>query len=312
MIEEKAEKPPSGRWQQIRQEYRASLSATVRSRATWFFITCLLAALVILALKGRFSVILSSLPFILFTLLFALLTIPLTAGADQLPPIGTSCSRPRLCWQVMLLLIVILLATYRGIVLNMPQALPIPLLYPLAYWSLNFLDAGPVPLGNWITIPVLYFIIPVALLLLLGASWSELGLGRGYRSWRVALLWSLLPLITIVAFLLTGVTSLVNVGIKVAGNIFQNGFFEEFLFRGALMTRLSYLLRDDWGFVLSTLMFGLFHIGVQTSAVHGDWLVGAAYTIINQGVIGLGMAIIFLRTRNLLASSIFHVLLDTL
>ena len=78
------------------------------------------------------------------------------------------------------------------------------------------------------------------------------------------------------------------------------------------MTRLSYLLCDDWGLVLSTLIFGLFHIGVQTSAVHGDWLAGAAYTIIDQAVIGLGMAIIFLRTRNLLASSIFHVLLDTL
>ncbi|HEU0000177.1 MAG TPA: CPBP family glutamic-type intramembrane protease [Ktedonobacteraceae bacterium] len=34
--------------------------------------------------------------------------------------------------------------------------------------------------------------------------------------------------------------------------------------------------------------------------------------IIDQAVIGLGMAIIFLRTRNLLASSIFHVILDTI
>lgn len=312
MIEEKAESTPRRRWQQIRQEYRASLSATVRSRAAWFFTAFLLAALVILALKGRFSVILSSLPFILFTLLFALLTIPLTAGGDRLPPIETRCSRPRLCWQIVLLLIVILLATYRGIVLNMPQTLHIPLLYPLAYWSLDFLDAGPLFLGNWITIPVLYFIIPAALLLLTGAGWGELGLGRGYHGWRVALLWSFLPLLVIIIFLLTGVTSLVNVGIKVAGNIFQNGFFEEFLFRGALMTRLSYLLRDDWGLVLSTLMFGLFHIGVQTSVLHGDWLAGAAYAIIDQAFIGLGMAIIFLRTRNLLASSIFHVLLDTI
>ena len=63
--------------------------------------------------------------------------------------------------------------------------------------------------------------------------------------------------------------------------------------------------------VLSSLIFGLFHIGAQTSALHGDWLGGAAYAITDQAVLGLGFEIIFLRTRNLLASSIFHVVLDT-
>jgi membrane protease YdiL (CAAX protease family) len=312
MMEEKTEISPPGRWQQIKQQYRRTLSATIRSRAAWFFIAVLLAALAILALKGRFDAILNSLPFILFTFVFALLTIPLTVGVDQLLPIKTRCSRRQLWWQVVILLVVILLAGYRGIVSNMFNAPRIPLLYPLARWSINFLGGGPEPPGNWIAVPVLYFIIPVALLLLTGASWSELGLGRGYRSWRAALLWSILPLIAIVVFLIIGVISLVNTGINFLGNIFQNGFFEEFLFRGALMTRLRYLIRGDWGLVLSSLLFGLWHIGAQTGALHGDWLAGAASTIPQQAVLGLGMAIVFLRTRNLLASSIFHVLVDTL
>ncbi len=312
MMEEKAEISSPGRWQQIKQEYRRCFSATIRSRAAWFFIAVQIVAFVILILKGSFDVILSSLPFILFTFVFALLTIPLTVGVDQLLPVKTHCSRRQLWWQVVILLVVILLAGYRGVVLNMPGITHVPLLYPLARWSINFLGGGPEPPGNWIAVPVLYFIIPVALLLLTGASWSELGLGRGYRSWRAALLWSILPLIAIVVFLITGVISLVNTGINFLGNIFQNGFFEEFLFRGALMTRLRYLIRGDWGLVLSSLLFGLWHIGAQTSALHGDWLAGAASTVPNQAVLGLGLAIIFLRTRNLLASSIVHVLLDTI
>jgi hypothetical protein len=36
-----------------------------------------------------------------------------------------------------------------------------------------------------------------------------------------------------------------------------------------------------------------------------------AYTITDQAALGPGLAIIFLRTHNLLTSSIFHVLLDT-
>jgi membrane protease YdiL (CAAX protease family) len=311
LLEEKAEIPPSGRWRNIGQQYRTTLSAVLRSSATWFFCAILLAALVLLALKGRFAVILASLPLIAFFAVFALLTIPLTDGVTRLAPIETRCSRRQLWWQVALLLVVILFVTYRGIVFNMPGALQIPLLSPFAHWSFSFLGAQPTFLGNWIAVPLLYFLIPLALLLLSGARWSELGLGRGYRSWQVLLLWSVLPLIALIVFLVIGATSPALLLLTVVSNIFQNGFFEEFLFRGALMTRLSYLIRGDWGLVLSSLIFGLFHIGVQTSALHGDWLAGAAYAIIDQAIFGLSMALVFLRTRNLLASSIFHVLLNT-
>lgn len=310
-LEEKAEILPSGHWQSTGQQYRVALSAVLRSSATWFFCVILLAALAILSLKGRFDAILSSLPLLVFTAVFALLTIPLTGGVTCLTPVETRCSRRKLWWQVALLLAVILFAAYRGIVFNIPGALQIPLLYPFARWSFSFLGTQPALFGNWIAVPLLYFLIPLPLLFSLDARWGELGLGRGYRSWRVALLWSILPLLAIVVFLVIGTTSLVRLLLTFAGNIFQNGFFEEFLFRGALMTRLSYLIRDDWGIVLSTLIFGLFHIGVQTSTLHGDWLAGAAYTIIDQAILGLGMAIIFLRTRNLLAPSIFHVILNT-
>jgi membrane protease YdiL (CAAX protease family) len=193
---------------------------------------------------------------------------------------------------------------------NRPGIFPIPLLSPLTSWTISFFGQGKL-FANRIAVPVLYFVLPLIILLLLGANIREIGLGRSYHGWRVALLWSILPLIGLGVFLVLGVASLGGIAIRVANNFFQNGFFEEFLFRGALMTRLCYLLRNDWGLILSTLIFGFSHIGVQTQAFGGDWLLGVASTIVNQAVLGLGFAIIFARTRNLLASSVFHVILDT-
>lgn len=51
-------------------------------------------------------------------------------------------------------------------------------------------------------------------------------------------------------------------------------------------------------------------IGVQADSVGGDWVTAAASAIIIQAVAGLGMVLIYQRTRNLLASSIFHVALN--
>lgn len=310
LMKEDAEDAPVERWQQIRQEYRVVLSATLRSNATWFFCAILFIAIAILLLRGRGDFILGELPVIVFVLILALLTIPLTTGIRQLAPIESHCTRSRLWWQVALLLLVILFVAYRAIVFALPGAFHIPLLYPLANWTINFLGPGNA-FANWIAVPFLYFVLPLIVLLLLGAHWSELGLGRGYHGWRVALQWGILPLIGLGFFFFQGVASLRIIVIRVANNFFQNGFFEEFLFRGALMTRLSYLLRSDWGLVLSSLLFGLFHIGVQTQSLGGDWLAGAASTIVEQAMLGLGFAFIFTRTRNLLVSSVFHVLLDT-
>ncbi|HLI08460.1 MAG TPA: CPBP family intramembrane glutamic endopeptidase [Ktedonobacteraceae bacterium] len=307
---ERAENTTAQRWLQIRQEYRAVFVATLRSSAAWFFCAVLLIAIGLLLLRGREDLIAGNLPFLVLVLIFALLTIPLTSHVRQLAPIETHCSRSQLWWQVALLLIIILFVTYRAAVFSQPGTFHIPFLYALVYWTINFLGPGNL-FANWIAVPVLYFVLPVIVLLLLGARWSETGLGRGYHGWRVALLWSLLPLVGLGLFLILGIASLRIILIRAANNFFQNGFFEEFLFRGALMTRLSYLLSSDWGLVLSTLIFGLFHTGTQTQSLGGDWLAGAASAIVSQAVLGLGFAIIFARTRNLLASSVFHVILDT-
>ena len=71
------------------------------------------------------------------------------------------------------------------------------------------------------------------------------------------------------------------------------------------------LLGRSWGVMLATLIFGLFHAPTYTAGFGGDLLAGIAFSLVNPVLIGLCFAIIVLRTRNLLASSLIHALLNT-
>src|SRR5579885_1199520 len=91
---------------------------------------------------------------------------------------------------------------------------------------------------------------------------------------------------------------------------FQAAFPEEFLFRGIVMTRLRRLFGTGWGIFLPSLLFGLYTLG-PTSTSH-DLGTALAVCIISQAVGGLGLAIIFVRTRNILACGLAHGMGDTL
>jgi hypothetical protein len=309
------------RWLLLREEFHFTLSTVVGSGAAWFFYALMLVSLLILILKGRLDVIGSALPFFLGVPVLVLLTIPLTIRVNRMPRIRTQCTRGQLWLQTCILLLIILFATYRNIVYYFPGDLPIPYLYAFARWTIYFLGspqiapahlvAGPHPPEHMITIPIMFFLIPLILLLLTGASWHEIGFGPGYNSWRVTLLWSILPILGCIAVALIGtVASVLQFLQHIMRAVLQSGFFYEFPFRGALMTRLCYLLRDDWGVVLSMLIYALFSLGYQTNEVYGDWIVGAASTILIQAMVGLGLAIIFKRTRNLTTSSIIDALFE--
>lgn len=66
------------------------------------------------------------------------------------------------------------------------------------------------------------------------------------------------------------------------------------------------------GIVLSSLIFGLCHIPAALPSLHGNYLATTAFVIASQGTFGLELAILFSRTRNLLAPTILHVLIDTI
>ena len=63
---------------------------------------------------------------------------------------------------------------------------------------------------------------------------------------------------------------------------------------------------------LSTLVFGLWHMGLAMSITNNNILAAIASSIALQGIIGLWFAILFVRTHNLLVPAAFHSLWDVL
>lgn len=166
--------------------------------------------------------------------------------------------------------------------------------------------------GNAVANPVQYVVIPFALLLLLGARPRDVGLGRGRHVWRVCGLWLILPVAVWAVLLVMSVTSPVMIGRRLLSNALQNGFFEEFLFRGVLQTRLNLLMPGGWALVVQALLFGLWHLGANTRMMDGNLWAGLALGVISQGVAGIAYGIVFRRTGNLAAPSVAHVVMNAL
>lgn len=164
--------------------------------------------------------------------------------------------------------------------------------------------------GNAVANPAQYFVIPLLLLLALGARPAELGLGRGHRVWRTCAVWLAIPALTWLALLALGLLPAQTLARRLIGNALQNGFFEEFLFRGALQTRLAHLLAPGWAIAAQALLFGLWHLEANTRMMQGDLLAGLSVCLLSQTVSGLWLGLIFQRTRNLVAPSVVHVTMN--
>lgn len=161
--------------------------------------------------------------------------------------------------------------------------------------------------GNAVANPVQYFVIPFFVLLLFGVKPAELGLQGGYRTGRVCLVWLLLPLLVWIGLLVLGQLPIQTLARRLIGNALQNGFFEEFLFRGALQSRLTKVIAPSWALVVQALLFGLWHIEANLPLFSGDWWGALAWCIVAQAVIGLFFGLLFQRTRSLIAPAVAHV-----
>lgn len=95
-------------------------------------------------------------------------------------------------------------------------------------------------------------------------------------------------------------------------NTLQNGFFEEFLIRGVLQTRLRLLIAPDVALASQALLFGVWHLGLGFTVTGGDPVAAVAYTVVHQAVLGVALGVLFARTRDLVAPSAVHVLLNSI
>jgi membrane protease YdiL (CAAX protease family) len=166
---------------------------------------------------------------------------------------------------------------------------------------------------NWVRNPVLYMVLPGLVLLMLGVRLPELGLRNGYRSWIVGLPFAVVLAVLAVLGWVTGRIEAVRLmQLMVLDHFLQNGFMEAFLFRGALLSRLTPLFGEAWSVVLSSLLFGVWHLGADTAMLQGDYMAGLASSIVSQATLGLLFGLMAVRTRSLIAPTLAHITVNML
>jgi hypothetical protein len=275
--------------------------------AVWTFAACWAAAAVWLSARGHGGMVAEWALRLAGVLLFCWITVRLTE--PMAAPEPSTIPRWRLWLQVAMLAAVVGTATmweglhFHGVVSGPPV---IPGWTHVANWCGKTAERLGAPY-RWGANPAEYCLLPLMFLVPL-TGLRYLGLGRGHRTVRVTLLWCAVPIAKAASFLLPGRKTFGDYLWRLASNTMQNGPFEEFLSRGAIQTRLQLLLGPAWGVTLASLAFGAWHLGLGFTQTGKQSLVdGLASTIVIQATLGLALGMIYLRTRNLVACSVFHV-----
>ncbi len=177
-----------------------------------------------------------------------------------------------------------------------------------AYFSPLLVNDPAAALGN----PAAYFFIPALLLVLLGARWSELGMGSGHRVGQMIIVWGALPATLLFLVLWSGAATPLLLARSLLTGALIHGFGAEFLFRGALQTRLLRLMNVRWALAVQALLFALWHVPSSTAALGGNLLAGTAFAIAQYGVLGVALGVIALRTRSLWAGAAFAILISAI
>lgn len=181
-------------------------------------------------------------------------------------------------------------------------------------WFIDLLYAAgrafPIPNPNYLVNPVLYAVLPGLAALALGARWREIGFGKGWRPWRVIALWCAPVLVVWAHSVAVSGLRVGRILSALVSHTLQNGFMEEFLWRGLVQTRIALLWSRDWGLVLASLLFGWWHIDAVTGWSGNDWWLAGALNVVVQAPMGLALGVIFDRTGNLLAPSLIHAVVN--
>ncbi len=162
---------------------------------------------------------------------------------------------------------------------------------------------------------VLYYVVPIVVVFaLLQLPFASFGLGRFRRGWAAnAFVWLVLPVSLFVVALVSHRVSLGWMGRYWFANLLENGFSEEFLFRGAILGRLRVMMSNGWAIFVQALLFGLWHMSLNLGGPHGMNLLHAvAESIANQASFGYALGFLALRTGNVAIASAFHMLYDSL
>ncbi len=297
-----------GRWQSLKQHI---IQPILQSSAARFYLVVWLIAAIYLTLIGDAPIF--QLAYAVGVLLFAIITLQITEA--KVPALVAETPQRRVAWrQVGIATFFIALTGYTFLGNILPAgAANVPLWSPLIA-AVGGLGEQVLSGSEWVSAPYnffanpfQFFIVPGIILLLAGVRPAQMGFRRGHRVVQVIAVWCFIPALVII---FSGVP-LQRVVYRLISHSFQNGFFEEFLFRGALHAGLRRVIKADWALVIQALIFGIWHLGANAGMKDGNVLGAIAVCVTSQSVLGLGFGIILQRTRNLIAPSVFHVVSNT-
>jgi membrane protease YdiL (CAAX protease family) len=155
-------------------------------------------------------------------------------------------------------------------------------------------------------------LVPGLLLLALGASRRQLGLvAPVHGTLRATLACLVLPIVFVVIGFVHGKLNLFRLfWLLIVRNLISNGFSEEFVMRGAVMSHLRGFWRADVALVAQALIFAVLHFGIGDE--HGNPALIVANVIALNFPTGLVLGFMALRTRSLVMPSVVHMSLDAM
>lgn len=110
---------------------------------------------------------------------------------------------------------------------------------------------------------------------------------------------------------LTAGQLLAGTGAGLVYGFLMAGFFEEFFFRALLQTRLACLAKSETdGMLISSILFGLYHLPSRIIQTDGDWGHAFALTLSAQMVISPIYGLLWARSRNLALPVFVHSFMD--
>ncbi len=187
----------------------------------------------------------------------------------------------------------------------------VPLVRELRNWS----DSVPTGLprgGLSLFVTGTCVVIPWCALLALGARPSQLGLRWRWGGYLRLLLWIAVPLGIMAWRVATGHISIVGLLLLLLENFMLNGFPEEFVFRGVVLSFCRRYVTTDWAILIQSVVFSLFHYGVTIGEEHGRALLIIANVIATNAPFGYIFALMALRSRSIAMGTIVHFMSDAM
>lgn len=258
------------------------------------------------ALHGRWDFVSLGCGMLVATVLLGLVAMKLVPAPDTPPAIPLSSQA--ICF---IIGSIVIGATFvDGLVFHKQLSQGLPVWSDVRAWLMSH-GADWFGNGCYLANPVLYFVLPFVALKLAGVNAGALGLRWGRGTVMTAAMWCALPVAIIVSQVQTGTRHPADLSLQILSNSLQNGFMEEFPFRGVLQLAAFRFLPVPWAVVISAVGFGLWHMGLGFTMTGGsDPALAIAVTVLFQSVIGLILGHITHRTGSLIAPLIAHVIFN--